>query len=131
MIRAKPFPRIMLRRRSQPPNGSLPWDTIMGNLSLARLVSGERTHAVFSPSISHLTPRPLSTVSRKPGLHPLDIEDGIYGITPSSLVFPSFFFTSRLLSRGKPLPWWVCQVADSPDAWHEKVRTSHDRYKTW
>src|SRR5207253_7055203 len=79
MIRAKPFPRIMLRRRSQPPNGSLPWDTIMGNLSLARLVSGERTHAVFSPSISHLTPRPLSTVSRKPGLHPLDIEDGIYG----------------------------------------------------
>ncbi len=50
----------------------------MGNLSLARLVSGERTHAVFSPSISHLTPRPLSTVSRKPGLHPLDIEDGIY-----------------------------------------------------
>src|SRR2546421_10923237 len=78
MIRAKPFPRIMLRRSSQPPNGSLPWDTIMGNLSLARLVSGERTHAVFSPSISHLTPRPLSTVSRKPGLHPLDIEDGIY-----------------------------------------------------
>src|SRR5436305_8040805 len=25
----------------------------------------------------------------------------------------------------------VCQVADSPDTWHEKVRTPHDRYKTW
>src|SRR2546430_15663732 len=108
MIRAKPFPRIMLRRRSQPPNGSLPWDTIMGNLSLARLVSGERTHAVFSPSISHLTPRPLSTVSRKPGLHPLDIEDGIYEC-------------DDLLSKYLPLKAGEGTLA-SPSSWSPKCQ---------